>query len=345
MPERGPALVHHLGLALRIEVLRDLPHDAHDLALPRLEQRRVLLDEVEQVLLRLGRKALRLVDLARPLDAPRQRAPDVVDLRLRIGQAVLSALQLLGERDLARPVVAVDAVVLQRVAAVEDVLDRLHAVLLLALADVVPRVDEVVDDRRRVGPEAKEVVALEEAVVAVGGVGDHERLHRRRVLLHQVADAGVGVDDDLVRQAHLAAPVAALVGDEFLSVAPVAVVHRHADRRVGVHHLLGGDDLELVRVGVEREALRGGADLLVVLLDQLERPVARVGQGVLGARPGRQRSLRQRALGPQASPRRRRRVACGRRMLGRQRGRGRHAFDDACHAAAPSALKRSRNTG
>ncbi len=191
-----------------------------------------------------------------PVGPARQRAPDVVDLGLRVGQAVVAPRQLLGERELARPVVAVDAVVLQRMAAVEHVLDLLHAVLLLALGDVVPGVDQVVDDRRGIGPEAEQVVALEEAVVAVGRVGDHQRLHRGRVLLHQVADAGVGVDDDLVGQAHLAAPVAALVGDEFLAVAPVAVVHRHADRGVGVHHLLGGDDLELVRIGVEREALR-----------------------------------------------------------------------------------------
>jgi hypothetical protein len=63
VPEGGPALVHHLGLALRVEVLRDLAHDAHDLALPGLQQRRVLLDEVEQVLLRLAGKRARLLRL------------------------------------------------------------------------------------------------------------------------------------------------------------------------------------------------------------------------------------------------------------------------------------------
>ena len=333
MPERRPALVHHLRLPLRIEVLGDLAHDPHDLALPGLEQRRVLLDEVEDVLLRLGREALHLGAVLGSVGPARQRAPDVVDLGLGVGQAVVAPRQLLGERELARPVVAVDAVVLQRMAAVERVLDLLHAVLLLALGDVVPGVDQVVDDRRRVGPEAEQVVALEEAVVAVGRVGDHQRLHRGRVLLHQVADAGVGIDDDLVGQAHLAAAVAALVGDELLAVAPVPVVHRHADRGVGVHHLLGGDDLELVRIGVEREALRDGADLLVVLLDQLEGPVARVGQRRLRPRPGRQRRERDRPLraepaGAGQDPRveRRRRVMV-------------------LHAAASSRLKRSRNTG
>ena len=95
--------------------------------------------------------------------------------------------------------------VLQRVAGVEQLLDRVHAVPLLAFGDVVLGVDQVVDDRRRVGPHAEQVVALEEAVVAVGGMRDDQRLHRHRVLLHQVADAGVGVDDDLVGQAHVAA--------------------------------------------------------------------------------------------------------------------------------------------
>ncbi len=98
---------------------------------------------------------------------------------------------------------------------------------------------------------SKQVVALEEAVVAVAGVGDHQRLHRQRVLLHQVGDAGIGVDHDLVGQAHLAAAVGLLGRDELLAEGPVVVVDRHADRGVGVDHLLGGDHLDLVGVGVQ----------------------------------------------------------------------------------------------
>src|SRR6185369_15824277 len=106
------------------------------------------------------------------------------------------------------------------------------------------------------------------------------------------------------------------------------------DRRVRVHHLLGGDDLELVGIRVEAVALRGGADLLVVLLDQLERPVARIGKRPLRARAGGQRLLRQRPLGTQPAARRRAlRQAAWRVARG---GR---------HAATPSALKRSRKTG
>src|SRR3712207_8603048 len=40
-----------LRLALRVEVLRDLAHDAQHLPLPRLEARRRLLHEIEEVLL------------------------------------------------------------------------------------------------------------------------------------------------------------------------------------------------------------------------------------------------------------------------------------------------------
>ena len=59
MPESSPTFVHDLGLALWIEVLRDLAHDAHQLALPSFEMGRLFLNEVEQVLLWLGREAQR----------------------------------------------------------------------------------------------------------------------------------------------------------------------------------------------------------------------------------------------------------------------------------------------
>lgn len=54
VPEGGPPLVHHTGLFLRVEILADFTHDAQDLALPRFEQRGVLLHKVQQVLLRFG---------------------------------------------------------------------------------------------------------------------------------------------------------------------------------------------------------------------------------------------------------------------------------------------------
>ena len=59
----GAALVHQLGLRLRIEILRDHPDDAQDLALPGLQARRGLLEEIEDVLLRqLQQRAAALVE-------------------------------------------------------------------------------------------------------------------------------------------------------------------------------------------------------------------------------------------------------------------------------------------
>ena len=77
MPERRPAFVHDLGEPLRIEVLGELAHDAHDLALPGLQSGRVLLDEVEQVLLRLDREHGRS-RRCYALPALGDRAPQVV---------------------------------------------------------------------------------------------------------------------------------------------------------------------------------------------------------------------------------------------------------------------------
>ena len=55
----GAALVHHLGLLLRIEVLRDAADDAEDLALPLMQARRPLFDEIEDVFLGQASSALR----------------------------------------------------------------------------------------------------------------------------------------------------------------------------------------------------------------------------------------------------------------------------------------------
>ena len=62
------ALVHHLGLALRIEILRDVPHDPQQLALPGLQPRRGLFQEIQHVFLRQAEQA------AAPFDAQHRRA-------------------------------------------------------------------------------------------------------------------------------------------------------------------------------------------------------------------------------------------------------------------------------
>ena len=45
---------------------------------------------------------------------------------------------------------------------------------LLALGNEVARIDQVVDDAAGVRPHAEQVVVLEEAVVPVGRMGDHQ---------------------------------------------------------------------------------------------------------------------------------------------------------------------------
>src|SRR4028119_1092651 len=80
--------------------------------------------------------------------------------------------------------------------------------------------------------EARGGVA-EEVVGAEGGVGDHNRLQGRGVLLHHVGDAGVGVDDDLVGEAAQPLSVKRLVVREMLAERQVPVEERQPDGRVG----------------------------------------------------------------------------------------------------------------
>ncbi len=277
VPEGRPPLVHELGLALGMEVLGHLAHDAHDLPLPGFQEGRVLLDEVQQVLLGLPGEAGLLGGPLLP-GAGRERAPELVHLGLEVGLALLLARALLGEGEPRGPPVAVNAQVHEGVARVQEALHGVLPVALLALGDVVPGEDQVVDDGPGAGPLAEQMVALEEGVVAVGRVGDDQGLHGQGVLLHEVGDAGVGVDDDLVGQAHLPAPVAVLRGQEVLAEGPVVVVDRHAGRGVGVHHLQGADDLQLVGVGVQAEVPGQAPDGVVEGGDGLEGPLRSPGE-------------------------------------------------------------------
>ena len=337
MPEGGPALVHDLRLALRVEVLRDLAHDAHHLALPGLQQGGVLFDEVQDVFLRLGREALGLQGQWLLAGAHRQGAPQLVDLLLRVGFALGALLALPCQALLGGTAVAVHPEVGQRVARVQELLHRLQPMALLALGDEVLGIDQVVDDAGRVCPHAEQVIALEEAVVPIGRMGDHQRLHGSGVFFHEVADAGVGVDDDFVGQSHVPTPVAPLGGQKLLAVAPVPVVHGHAHAGIGVHHLLGSDDLQLVGVGVQPEALGRGGNGAVVALDQLKRPVTGVGQRLHGALPWGQRRLRHHAVAA---------LAHGGSLPGVvAQAALQHGVLGHVHTCTPSFLKRSRKTG
>ena len=84
---------------------------------------------------------------------------------------------------------------------VERALDRGLAIALLALGDIALGEIQIFENALGVGPLLEEVIVLEEMIVAEGGVGDDQRLHRRRVLLHEIGDAGRGIDDDLIGEA------------------------------------------------------------------------------------------------------------------------------------------------
>ena len=136
---------------------------------------------------------------------------------------------------------------------VERRLDRFEAVPFLARGDIALGEIEIVKDAGGVGPLLEQVIILEEVVVAEGGVGDDQRLHRHRVLLHAIADAWVGVDHDLIGERLVAPAVERFVTHETLAIRPMGVHQRHADRAIGVEHLLGRYDLDLVRKDVEAE--------------------------------------------------------------------------------------------
>ena len=322
MPERGPALVHDLGQTLRVEVLRRLAHDAHQLALPGGQPRRELFDEVQQVLLGLLLES-GCARRAGHGGLGRYRAPDFVVLGPQVLFALAQAPAFVVGRQRARMAVTAHTVVLQRMAGIEHFLDRGDAMALFAAHHVLAREDHVIDDRVGVGPLAKQVVALEERVVPVAGMRDDQRLQRHRVLLHQIADAGVGVDHDLVGQAARALAIIVLVADELLAETPMRIADRQTHRGVGVQHLLAGDDLDLVGITIEAElADRDLADRGVVFGNEIEGPLA---------------ARRQRLAG-----RDRRVLARGRRRLGDHHGRLRvHQRP----LAAGCLANRSRRTG
>src|ERR1700730_8419482 len=62
---------------------------------------------------------------------------------------------------------------------------------------------------------------------------------------------------------------------EVLAERPVLVEQRHADGRIGIQHLLGGDDLDLVGVDVKPEL--GARYLLAGIVDALQHREVPVG--------------------------------------------------------------------
>ena len=109
-------------------------------------------------------------------------------------------------------------------------------------------------------------------------MGHDQRLHWHRVFLHQVGDAGVRVNHYFIGQSHLTAAVAFFSCNELFSKRPMPVIHRHANRCIGINHLLGIDDFQLNRIRVKAKALGRSCDLAVITFNQIERPVRRAWQ-------------------------------------------------------------------
>src|SRR5882672_6020334 len=91
------SFVHNLGLALRIEVLRDMPYDAQEFTLPGLQARRGFVEKVQQIFLWQPEQ------LAAELDAEHRRAldrsgrngsPEVVESAFFVQPALPGALLL-----------------------------------------------------------------------------------------------------------------------------------------------------------------------------------------------------------------------------------------------------------
>ncbi len=251
MPERGPALVHDLGHALRQEVVGLLAHQAHDLALPALELA-ALEQEAQHVVGRRARArggalARRRGALAVAHDRV-ERAPRALDraAALVLAAAVLHVLAQRQER--------VDQVV-QRQRAVEEDLDRVLAQAVDRLAHARGMVGHAVEHLALGGLEPD--VVLEEVGVPAD-VRDHELLLHVGVRAHQVGVGRIVVDHQLVdlREPVLLALLEALVVH---AEAPGGIAHREAavgSQRVDVarvEHL--EDDLEEVQAALARHAL------------------------------------------------------------------------------------------
>ncbi len=152
-----------------------------------------------------------------------------------------------------RPPVPEHPLLHQRMCGIEYPFDGGRAVALFALRNEPLGEFEIAKNGARIRPLPEEIVVLEEMIVAEGGVRDHQRLQRHGVFLHQVGDAGVGVDDQLIGEPAAAFSIQIFLAQEVLAEGPVLVHQRHADGRVGVEHLLRRNHLDLVGIDVEAQ--------------------------------------------------------------------------------------------
>ena len=142
--EGSAALVHHLRLLLRVEVLRYQTDDTDKLSLPILKPRRPFFDQIEQILLWEPKLSLDLLEprlgcvgILFVFPGAGNSAPQIIVGRLGMGPPFFGSTTFFGEVRLGAVGVTVDTVVLKRMCGIEHTLDCFASVPLLALLNII----------------------------------------------------------------------------------------------------------------------------------------------------------------------------------------------------------------
>ncbi len=125
---------------------------------------------------------------------------------------------------------------------------------------------EIVENRVRLRPFLEQVIVLEKVVMPHRRMRQNQRMHRHGVLFHDVVDARVRIDHQLIGQRPRTLLVERFIAQEMLAERPVAIHARQADRGIGIQHLFGRDDLDAVGMNIKPKFT--DADLLDSIVDR-----------------------------------------------------------------------------
>ena len=67
--------------------------------------------------------------------------------------------------------------------------------------------------------------------------------------------------------------------EKLFAKGPMGIKHRHTGARIAVHHLLGGDDFDLIGIGIQAEVGGDTAQFGIVLLEKFKGPFGTFGNG------------------------------------------------------------------
>ncbi len=115
------------------------------------------------------------------------------------------------------------ALIHQRMGSIQHPLDGELTETLLATGDVAFGELQIVENTFRIGPLAEDIVVLEEVIMPECGVGDDQRLHGRAIFLHQIVDAGIAVDHQLIGKPAKPLAIEHFIGHELLPERPMFV--------------------------------------------------------------------------------------------------------------------------